>query len=303
LAGKRAGQGRAARRKAQLDRLAAGTADGGDARRARARDAAEQAAAVGPSAARWLTGTAAIDVVADLLSLDPRTSLRGRGGDHLRALAGAVVDLIGVDAVAPSGRSLVDVVTDDDELRSALRPSLDLEAVLAGGPVPGDRADRTVRVAEALLDRASAHREGRTDLYRDVAPIGHERHALADEVEATVRVALEGLDVPAGAEPAVVAVTGGWVAVDRVELFLAAGRRLLSGRAADLGGAALAAWFGEVERDPTGGRWMALAARFPIEAEPLLREASARAGSDHPDVVGAALVDLIGTRYPIAAPG
>lgn len=310
MAGKRDGKGKAARRKAQMERLAA-TSGAGDTRRAREREEAARLAAAGPSAARWLVSaepddaaapTVAVDVVADLLALDPRTTLRGRGGDRLRSLAGHVVALISVDAVAPSGRPLVDVVAADAGVRDQLRPSFDLDALLAGGPVAGDHHDRTVRAAEALLERAAAHRAGRIDLHEQVAPVGARRHTRADEVEATVRVAAEGLALPAVADPAVVTTTGGWVGVGPVELFLAAGRGLLSGVAGDVGGAALATWLERARRDPDDGWSAALQGRFGVAFQPLLDQASARAGSDHPDVVGAALVDLISLRYPVAPP-
>jgi hypothetical protein len=302
------GKGTAARRQAQMERLAAGTGGAGEARRARAREAAAHVAAAGPSAGRWLTSdgdghTVAVDVVADLLRLDPRTSLRGRGGDDLRALAGHVAGLIAADAVAPSGRPLAEVVTEDLDLRDQLRPKLDLDALLAGGPVAGDHADRTVRVAEALLIRATEHRAGDVHLHALVAPVGLDRHDRADEVEATVRVALEGIEVPASPVAAVVTVTRGWVAAGPVELFLAAGRGSLTGAAADVGGAALVSWLADVGRDPSDPRWLALTARVPVDAGALLQEAGARAGSDHPDVAGAALVELIGLRHPIAPPG
>jgi hypothetical protein len=302
------GKGTAARRQAQMERLAAGQGGTGDARRARARETAAHVAAAGPSAARWLTSradgrTVAVDVVADLLQLDPRTSLRGRGGDHLRTLAGHVADLVAADATAPSGRPLADVVTGDADLRDRLRPTLDLDALLSGGPVAGDHADRTVRVAEALLTRATEHRAGEVDLHALVAPVGVARHDRADEVEATVRVAVEGLDVPPSPLPAVVTVSGGWVAAGPVELFLAAGRGLLSGVAADVAGAALVRWLSDVTVDPVDPRWLGLAARVDADPGALLQQAGARAGSDHPDVAGAALVELIGLRHPIAPPG
>lgn len=302
------GKGTAARRQAQMERLAAGAGGAGDARRARARETAAHVAAAGPSAARWLTnGTdgrvVVVDVVADLLRLDPRTTLRGRGGDELRTLAGLVADLVAADATVPSGRPLVDVLTDDPELRAQLRPSLDLEALLAGGPVAGDHADRTVRTAGALLARAAEHRAGAVDLHALVAPVGQARHDRADEVEVTVRVAVEGLDVPASHVPAVVSVSGGWVAAGPVELFLAAGRGLVTGVAADVAGGALVRWLADVVRDPAEPRWLALTTRLDVDAVALLQQAAARAGSDHPDVAGAALVELIGLRHPIGPAG
>jgi hypothetical protein len=302
------GKGTAARRQAQVERLAAGASGAGDARRARARETAAHVAAAGPSAARWLTSradgrTVAVDVVADLLRLDPRTSLRGRGGDDLRTLAGHVADLVAAEATAPSGRALADVVSDDPDLRDRLRPSLDLDALLSGGRVAGDHTDRTVRVAEALLTRAAEHRAGEVDLHALVAPVGVVRHDRADEVEVTVRVAVEGLDVPASPLPAVVGVSGGWVAVGPIELFLAAGRGLLSGVGADVAGAALVRWLSDVVRAPDDPRWLTLATRLDVDPGALLQQAGARAGSDHPDVAGAALVELIGLRHPIAPPG
>lgn len=312
MAGKR-DKGKAARRRAQMERLAASSGSAaGEARRARAREAASHAAAASPSAARWLVPadtddvagpTVAIDVVGDLLALDPRTSLRGRGEAELRTLAGRVADLVVVDAVAPSGRALVEIVTDEPDLQAQLQPSFDLEALLGGGPVGSDRHDRTVRVAAALLERAAAHRDGAIDLYTLVAPVGTERHAMADEVETTVRVAVDGLSVPAAADPAVVATTGGWVGVSVVELFLAAGRGSLTGGTRDVGGAALVIWLQQVRRGTADGWWTALSGRLPVDAEALLDESSSRAGSEHPDVAGAALVDLVAARYPVAPPG
>lgn len=306
MASRRDGKGKAARRDAQMQRLAAGSG-AGDARRARDRAAAARAAAAGPSAARWLVpddvrSSVAVDVVADLLTLDPRTTLRGRGGDRLRELAGRVADLVEVEAVTPAGRPLVEVVTADEQLRTDLRPSFDLDALLAGAPVAGDRHDRTVRVAEALLERAERHRAGDIDLRELVAPVGTDRHARAEEVEATVRVATDGLAVPACPDPAVVTTTGGWIAVGPVELFLAAGRGLLTGGARDVGGAALIGWLERTRHEPSDGWLAALAGRVPIDVEPLLDQAAARAGSGHADVAGAALVDLIALRYPVAPP-
>lgn len=309
MAGKR-DRGKAARRRAQVERLAA-SSDAGAQRRARERDAAERAASAGTSAARWLVPAdhddagghaTAVDVVADLLALDPRTTLRGRGGSELRQLAGRVVDLVELDATAPSGRSLAEVVTDDDELRGRLRPTLDLDALLAGTPLAGDRHDRTVRVAEALLARAAAHRAGEVDLHALVAPVGQERHPGAEELETTVHVAVDGLALPASPDPAVVTVTGGWIAVGPVELFLAAGRGLLHGAAAELAGAALATWLGRVVRGAPDGWWTSLRGRMDIDAPALLDLAASRAGSDHPDVVGGGVVELIALRYPVAPP-
>lgn len=307
MAGKRDGKGKAARRKAQMDRLAAASG-AGESQRARAREDAARAAAAEPSAGRWLVATEAgdvraVDVVADLLVLDPRTSLRGRGGDALRDLASSIADLVSLDVVAPSGRPLAEIVAADAELRDQLRPTFDLDALLGGGPVAGDRHDRTVRLAGSLLERAAAHREGSVDLHVEVAPVGVDRHPQADELELTAQIATDGLALPAGPEPAVVTTTGGWFAVAPVELFYAGGRGLLTGVAAEVGGAALAAWLQEVIRDPVEPRWAALHTRIAADPAALLDAAAARAGSDHPDVVGPALVELIALRHPIAPPG
>ncbi len=112
----------------------------------------------------------------------------------------------------------------------------------------------------------------------------------------------EGLAVPAGPEPAVVTTTGGWVAVAPVELFLAAGRGLLDGAARQRSvGAALAALAAGGRPRPGGAPLVGAAGPDrPRTPAGLLQAAAARAGSDHPDVVGPALVELIGLRHPVA---
>lgn len=283
-----------------------GASDGsaGDRRRARDRELAARSAAAGPSAARWLLAeddgeVVALDVVRELLALDPRTRLRGRGDAQLRRLAGRCDALVGVGATAPSGRPLLEVLVADEATREALAPSLDLDALLAGTSTPSASHDRAVRVAEALLARADAHRAGEVDLYAEVAPVGTHRHPRADEVETLVHVATDRLVAVGGPDPAVVTATDGWIAVSPVELFLAAAAGLLEGTARDVGGAVLVGWLQQVQRDPGDGWWLGLSSRLPVDVDALLRDAAARAGSDHPDVAGAALVDRIRGSHPI----
>ena len=277
------------------------------ARRDRERAAAESAAAAGPSAARFLVPGAdgevvAVDAVADLLALDPRTRLRGRGDEQLRTLCGRLDDLVQAGAVVPSGRALLDVLVVDVDERLTLAPTFSLDALFGGGDPRGSGVhDRTVRLALAVLERARAHRAGEVDLHVEVAPVGHGRHPRADEVEATVAVATEGVVAVAGPDPAVVVHDGasgtGWIGVSPAELFVAAARGLLDGGSADVAGAALAVWLTAAQREPDAW-WFGLTARVDLDAEALLSDAAARAGSDHPDVVGAALVDRIRGRYP-----
>jgi hypothetical protein len=280
----------------------------GDRRRSRARDAATAAAAAGPSAARWLVPVedaerpVEVDAVADVLALDPRTRLRGRGDANLRTLAGHLAGLVEAGAVAPSGRPLVEVLVADPSARGALAPSFDLDALLGDGPVRGTGHDRTVRLAEALLERAAAHRAGAVDLHAEVAPVGLGRHPNADEVETLVRVATDRLPVVGGPDPASVVATGGWLGVSPLELFLTAARGLLEGTARDVGGAVLAAWLGRARDGEVDAWWMGLVSRIPVDVTALLDDAAAQAGSDHPDVLGAVLVERIAGRYPIAPP-
>jgi hypothetical protein len=280
----------------------------GDRRRARARDAAERSASAGPSAARWIVPvavgagsgtTVVVDVVADVLRLDPRTRLRGRGDAALRALAGRIDELVTAGAVAPSGRPVVEVLVTDAAAREALAPSFDLDALLTGGPVDAARHDRTVRIAEAMLDRAAEHRAGDVDLHAEVAPVGVDRHDLADEVESLVHVATEAYAATAGPDPAVVVAPDGWIGVSPVELFIAAARGVLRGAARDVGGAALARWLAAAQRDGGDPWWLGLTGRIPVDAAGLLQQAAARAGADHPDVMGGVLVDLVAGRYPL----
>ncbi len=291
-----------ARRAAQMKRLAESTSASGETgaqRRQAERDEAARIAAAGPSAARWLV-PAPIDVVADLLALDPRTRLRGRGDEELRALAGHAEHLVTLGATVPSGRTLGEVVVPDDEARAALEPALDLDTLLSGGPVSDGTQDRVIRLAEELLARAEEHRRGEVDLHALVAPVGAPRHPRADGIETTVRVALDGVAVPAGPDPAVVVTTAGWLAVAPTELFLAAARGMLVGDERDVAGAALHTWLTEVAADPGEPWFMALSTIVDVDVPPLLQQAAARAGSDHADVAGSVLVELIGLRHPLA---
>jgi hypothetical protein len=284
-----------------------GDTPAGDRRRARARAAAEQAAASGPSAARWIVPveesagrrTVTVDAVADALALDPRTRLRGRGDAELRTLAARLDDLVTAGAVTPSGRALLDVVVTDPAARGAFASTFDLDALLEGGPVATPTHDRTVRLAEALLARVAEHRAGAIDLHAQVAPVGVPRHARADEVEALVHVATSGYAATAGPDPAVVVTPEGWLGVSPVELFITAARGVLDGTARDVGGAALARWLAAVDRDQGDGWWWGLSSRIPVDRPALLQQAAARSGSDHPDVMGGPLVELIAGGYPI----
>lgn len=295
-----------ARRQAHLDRLAEEGAAAPD-RREQRREQAARAAAAGPSAARWLVAhgdpterrSRTLDVVADLLALDPRTRLRGRGDAELRAIAGHVDDLLGMGAEAPSGRSLLEVLVADPEDREALAPSLDLDALLSEAPVSGRSHDRTVRLAEAMLARAEEHRTGEIDLHALVAPVGTDRHDAADELEAVVRLATEHVTVPPSAAPAIVVAAGGWVGASPVELFLTAARGLLDGRAAEVGGAALYRWLDGVARDAADPWWLTLSGILDVDVAPLLQQSAARAGSDHPEVAGSILVEMIALRHPL----
>lgn len=297
-----------ARRQAHLERVAGGSAEAtADQRRERRRDDAARAAAAGPSAARWLLtdpdhgahGTRAVDVVADLLALDPRTRLRGRGDEELRRLAGHVQSLVTMGASAPSGRPLVEVLVEDPDARAALEPSLDLEALLSDGPVTDRSHDRTVRLAGAMLARAAEHRAGQLDLYERVDPVGVARHVRADELEALVRVGTEGVTLRPGPDPAIVTVSGGWIATSPLELFLTAARGVLEGTPVEVGGAALYAWLDHAIRHPDDPWWTSLSTIVEVDAPSLLQQSSARAGSDHPDVAGGVLVELIGLRHPL----
>lgn len=277
-----------------------------DARREQRRRAAEAAAGAAPSAARYLLprtdGTVvAVDAVAGVLALDPRTRLRGRGDGPLRELAGTLDALVQLGALTPSGRTLLDVLVEDPAERSQLEPTAGLEALLGGETTTGGGVhDRVVRLATALLERARAHREGRLDLHVEVAPAGVGRHPSADELETTARVVLQGQEPIGGPDPAVVVhrgdQVGGWVALSPAEVFLTAASGTLAGSAREVAGDVLARWLGAVQQAPDAW-WWGLTARVTVDAPALLQQAAAQAGSDHPAVVGPALVDRLAGRY------
>lgn len=266
------------------------------------RDEQQRIAAVPATAGRWLVlgdgGTTAVDVVAQLLRLHPRTRLRSRDGDVLRALAAAVEQLVGAGAVCPSGTPLIEVLVEDADEREKVVPSFDLDALLAGEEPEARAMDRTIRLAGAMVERASAHRDGAIDLAAAVAPPGPGRHPLADEVDALVAVATQDVRLPADPAPAVTTLEGGWLGACPLELFLVAARGLALDAVADAVGEGIARWFDGFVRGPDP--WRApLLDRFPVDADGLLHDAAARAGSDHAVVLGGPLTELIGARHPL----
>ena len=84
------------------------------------------------------------------------------------------------------------------------------------------------------------------------------------------------------------------------ELFLTAARGMLVGDERDVAGAALHTWLTDVAAHPGEPWFMALSTIVDVDVAPLLQQAEARAGSDHADVAGAVLVELIGLRHPLA---
>lgn len=267
------------------------------------RDEQQRLAAVPATAARWLVlgegGTTAVDVVAQLLRLHPRTRLRSRDGDVLRALAAAVEQLVGAGAVCPSGAPLLEVLVTDEDTREKVTPRFDLDALLAGEEPEHRAMDRTIRLAGAMVERAAQHRAGRVDLAALVAPPGAPRHAVADEVDALVAVATQEVVLPADPAPAVTTLEDGWVGAAPLELFLVAASGLADGVAADAVGEGIARWFDGFVRGPDPWR-QPLLDRFPVDADGLLHDAAARAGSDHPVVLGGVLAELVRARHPIA---
>lgn len=257
----------------------------------------------GPTAARWLVlgddgDVRAVDVVAELLALDPRTKLRSRDGDVLRALAAAVEQLVGAGAVCPSGTPLLEVVVADEDVRERVTPSMDLEALLSGEEPVARATDRTIRLAGALTERAQAHRAGEVDLAAAVAPPGPGRHPHADAVEAAVAFAVGDVRLPADPAPAVVILDGGWVAASPFELFVTAARGVPGGPVGDAVGEGIARWFDGWVRGPDPWR-QPLLDRIPVDADGLLHDAAARAGSDHPSVLGGVLAEQVGMRHSI----
>ena len=256
-----------------------------------------------PTAARWLVLDAdgdvrAVDVVGELLALHPRTRLRSRDGEVLRGIAAAVEQLVGAGAVCPSGTPLLDVVVADEAVREQVTPSMDLEALLSGEEPVARTADRTIRLAGALTERAAAHRAGEVDLVAAVAPPGPGRHAVADAVDDLVATATDGVRLPADPAPAVVTLDGGWLGASPFELFVVAARGVPTGPVADAVGEGLARWFDGWVRGPDPWR-QPLLDRVPVDADGLLHDAAARAGSDHPAVLGGVLAEQVAMRHSI----
>lgn len=297
---------------AHIDRLVA-ESGAGERRKARERETAERAAAVAASPGRWLVPAGAgdagapiglagatgvpLDVIADLLALDPRTHLQGRNGSRLRTIAAAVEVLVSSGATTIGGVPLVDVVVTDDEERVALAPSWDMDALLGGDVGAPSPVDRTIRLAVALMDSARAHHEGARDLVADVGLPGVDRHPMATEIETIAAVAVGDWPLPVVVDPAAVVHRDGWVAVSPFELFLCAARGLLTGTVADVAGSLLAAWLETFGRlDP----WeAALRDRVTVDASGILQQAASRAGSDHPDVMGSVVAELVALRHPL----
>ncbi len=253
------------------------------------------------TAARWLVldedgDVRAVDVVAELLALHPGTKLRSRDGEVLRAIAAAVEQLVGAGAVCPSGTPLLEVVVADEAARAQVTPSMDLEALLSGEEPVARTADRTIRLAGALTERAAAHRSGAVDLVAAVAPPGPGRHPTADAVDDLVATATDGVRLPADPAPAVVTLDGGWVGASPFELFVVAARGVPSGPVADAVGEGLARWFDGWVRGPDPWR-QPLLDRVPVDADGLLHDAAARAGSDHPAVLGGVLAEQVAMRH------
>lgn len=254
-----------------------------------------------PTAARWLVlddegDVRAVDVVGELLDLDPRTRLRSRDGEVLRALAAAVEQLVGAGAVCPSGTPLLEVVVADEDVRAKVVPSMDLEALLAGEEPVARTADRTIRLAGALTERAKAHRAGQVDLVGAVAPPGPGRHTVAGDVERAVQRATDDVRLPADPTPAVVTLDGGWLGASPFELFVTAARGVPSGPVREAVGEGLARWFDGWVRGPDPWR-QPLLDRVDVDADGLLHDAAARAGSEHPTVLGGVLAEQVSMRY------
>ena len=256
-----------------------------------------------PTAARWLVlgddgDVRAVDVVGELLDLHPRTRLRSRDGDVLRALAAAVEQLVGAGATCPSGTPLLDVVVTDEQVRAQVTPSMDLEALLAGDEPVARTADRTIRLAGALTARAAEHRAGEVDLVAAVAPPGPGRHATADAVADLVARATADVRLPADPAPAVVTLDAGWIGASPFELFVTAARGVPTGPVADAVGEGLARWFDGWVRGPDPWR-QPLLDRIHVDADGLLHDAAARAGSDHPAVLGGVLAAQVAMRHDL----
>lgn len=256
-----------------------------------------------PTAARWLVladdgEVRAVDIVGELLDLDPRTRLRSRDGDLLRALATATEQLVGAGAVCPSGTPLLEVLVADESVREKVVPAMDLDALLAGEEPVAKAADRTIRLAGQLTARAAEHRAGEIDLVAAVAPPGPGRHEAADAVDGLVASATANVRLPADPAPAVVTLEAGWLGASPFELFIAAARGVPDGAAADAVGEGLARWFDGWVRGPDPWR-QPLLDRVPVDADGLLHDAASRAGSDHPAVLGGVLAELVAMRHSL----
>lgn len=256
-----------------------------------------------PTAARWLVlddegAVRPVDVVAELLALHPRTRLRSRDGEVLRAIAAAVEQLVGAGAVCPSGTPLLEVLVADEAVREQVTPSMDLAALLSGEEPVARTADRTIRLAGALTERAAAHRAGEVDLVAVVAPPGPGRHPVADAIDGLLATAIEGVRLPADPAPAVVTLDRGWVGASPFELFVVAARGVPAGPVADAAGEGIARWFDGWVRGPDPWR-QPLLDRVPVDADGLLHDAAARAGSDHPAVLGGVLAEQVAMRHTL----
>ncbi len=256
------------------------------------------------TAARWLVlddegDVRAVDVVGELLALDPRTKLQSREGKLLRAIAAAVDQLVGLDAVCASGEPLLEVLVPDPEDRGKLTPSLDLDALLRGDAPESRTADRTIRLAGLLSARAAAHRAGEVDLVAAVAPPGPGRHPLADRVEAALPGSMGTWPRPAGPTPAVVTLDGGWVGASPFELFVGLARGAFDEAIVEVAGEAVARWLDRWSLGPDPWR-QALRDIVPVDADGLLHDAATRAGSDHPVVVAGPLAQLVRSQHPMA---
>jgi hypothetical protein len=129
-----------------------------------------------------------------------------------------------------------------------------------------------------------------------VAPPGPGRHAVADEVDRLVAAATSEVRLPADPAPAVAMLDGGWVGASPFELFVAAARGVPPGPVADAVGEGIARWFDGWTRGPDPWR-QPLLDRLDVDADGLLHDAAARAGSDHPAVIGGVLTEQVAMRH------
>jgi hypothetical protein len=96
----------------------------------------------------------------------------------------------------------------------------------------------------------------------------------------------------------VVTLDGGWIGASPFELFAVAARGLADGQVADVVGEGIARWFDAWVRGPDPWR-QPLLDRVPVDADGLLHDAAARAGSDHPTVLGGVLAEQIAMRHSL----